>query len=62
MSKRLKSSDLVDLGSLISHLKLTLDFSKMRFISVKDLRSIMKVHLVVFKKEEGDNYAENKKF
>lgn len=59
MSKRLKNSDLIDLEHLTSHLKMTLDFNKMRLISFKDLTSIIKVHLVRF--EKGDDYAANKK-
>lgn len=57
MSKRLKSSDLIDLEHLSSHLKMTLDFNKMRVISFKDLSSIIKVHLIRF--EKGDDNAKN---
>lgn len=60
MSKRLKSSDLIDLEHLTSHLKMVLDFNRMRVISLKDLNSIIKVHLIIFR--EGDNNAANKKF
>lgn len=60
MSKRLKSSDLIDLEHLTSHLKMALDFNRLKFISFKDLRDIIKVHLVRF--EKGGNDAKNKEF
>lgn len=53
MSKRLKGSDIIALEHLVSHLKMTIDFNKFRVITLKDLNSIIKIHVIHDRK--GDN-------